>query len=52
MSGNDIDLDRVVNDPDYRRKVLESLKAERDGREKGADETGEAPGTGKPDRRP
>ncbi len=31
---NDLDLDRVINDPDYRRKVIDDLKrdeAEPDG---------------------
>ena len=30
MSDDDIDLDRVINDPAYRRAVIDRLNAERD----------------------
>ncbi|MBT3629115.1 MAG: hypothetical protein HOM52_15855 [Rhodospirillaceae bacterium] len=32
---NDLDLERVVNDPDYRRKVIDDLKRDEADRDSG-----------------
>lgn len=45
MSDDDIDLDRIINDPAYRRAVIDRLNGETDApRDQPSPQTGPGPG--------